>query len=521
MGKRRGKLKTPGKGGNVTGFARFLMIFVPLILIGGGVYWAKDKGMLDGAIESATSKQAAGVKAKTAKGVVKCVLSPFGGYAGGPYMNNGFKANKQSRFYKEYGVRIEFVVEEDQAKSLAMWANDEVQLHWFTVGAMSTQYNAIASHQPYFLFQTDWSRGGDAIVAIGGINTASDLKGRKVAFVANSPSHTAVLGLLKANNMKISDIVSVHCATPTEAATKFKNGEVHAAAVWAPDDQDCIKNKSGSKVLMSTKQATHIIADCFFTKKSTYDANPDIYNAIAEGWLKGNGEINASNTVKMAAAEILVGFGDGFDANFYVSAINNVRLTSYGDNKNFFGMDPTYSGVTGSKLYRNVAKMYAKSGVAVGGSWEMMSTSSAIQSMDASKFTTGGDYAEKKLTFKKATVAAISSKRSFAKSTVRIRFPSGSAVLSEAAKNMLDLKLTPTLEEFGAVRLRVDGHTDTDGSPGLNKSLSRKRAQSMVEYYVDEYEMDRNRFTVRGLGESRPMATKAKSRRVEVFLLEQ
>lgn len=522
--------RKPRSGGGPTPLAKFLLAAVVVGSIFGGVMYAKNNGMLDSVIAEAegkvSEKETAKAAKKASKEVTKVVLSPFGGYAGGPYFNNGFKPNKESRFESEYGVKVEFVVEADQEKSMKMWTNDEIDLHWFTVGAMSTVYNSLAAHSPVFIFQSDWSRGGDAIVAMAGINNVAQLKGKKIAFVPNSPSHTAVLGLLKANNMSVTDIVPVHVSTPFEAADKFNQGYVHAAAVWAPDDVKCLRTKAGSKVLVSTKQLTHIIADGFFVKKDKYDANPEKYNKIAEGWIRGNGEINSSSSNKAKAASILAaGFGDG-SASDYTSAINNVRLTSYGDNKNFFGFNPVFSGVNGNKLYTNVAKMYNKNGIDVGGSWSIVSSASAIQSMDATKFTNIGDKAEQKQTFQKVSVVKAKKATSFAKSTVKVRFPSGSSQLTEAAMSVLDMKLLPTLEEFGSVQIRLEGNTDSDGDNGMNRILSQKRAQSIVNYFVNTYDMDSNRFIVIGNGEDNPVATnataagRAKNRRVEAFLLQ-
>ena len=34
----------------------------------------------------------------------------WGGYSGGQYFNKGFKANEDSRFYKDYGFKVNFKV---------------------------------------------------------------------------------------------------------------------------------------------------------------------------------------------------------------------------------------------------------------------------------------------------------------------------------------------------------------------------------------------------------------------------
>ena len=46
-------------------------------------------------------------------GTIKIGVVTWGGYAGGQYFNEGFKANTQSRFYKDYGFKVDFKVLDD------------------------------------------------------------------------------------------------------------------------------------------------------------------------------------------------------------------------------------------------------------------------------------------------------------------------------------------------------------------------------------------------------------------------
>ena len=71
------------------------------------------------------------------------------------------------------------------------------------------------------------------------------------------------------------------------------------------------------------------------------------------------------------------------------------------------------------------------------------------------------------------------------------------------------------------VNAEIYGHTDSTGPATYNQELSEKRAQAVVNYFVDKG-IYRNRLTVRGFGESKPTATNStrkgrqKNRRVEI-----
>ena len=61
----------------------------------------------------------------------------------------------------------------------------------------------------------------------------------------------------------------------------------------------------------------------------------------------GSAEINESEQAKDKAAQILAQGFSGVDIAFCKQAINNVRLCTVGDNKNFFELNSSYIGVTG------------------------------------------------------------------------------------------------------------------------------------------------------------------------------
>ena len=73
---------------------------------------------------------------------------------------------------------------------------------------------------------------------------------------------------MEVSGLKETDVKVVKVANAIDAASLFKNQQVDAAVVWSPDDMSCVQSVSGSKVLQSTKEASNIIADLFFVKKT-------------------------------------------------------------------------------------------------------------------------------------------------------------------------------------------------------------------------------------------------------------
>jgi len=454
-------------------------------------------------------------------GTVKVGVVTWGGYAGGQYFNEGFKANTQSRFYKDYGFKVDFKVLDDFDASRAAFKNGDVHLLWCTVDALPTEMSALQDFDPRIVFQADWSRGGDAVVVRRGITSVADLRGKKVAVAELTPSHSFLIWLLEAAGMKPSDIEIIKQPSAIDAAQVFKSQQVDAAVVWSPDDELCVQAVPGSKILESTRSASNIIADAFIAKSSWLENNREKANKLYEGWMKGAAEINGSEANKRKAARILSENFDGVSEDAALKAIENVRLCTHGDNLNFFGMNPDYKGVTGENLYNRMSSTYQQLGYIEGKvpSWRLAINTEAIKAA-ASLNAAPGQAAEGQKQFSVATESA-KTREAIATKRVSISFRTGEFQLDENAKYIIDREFVDIARAFSNARIRIEGNTDNVGNAASNKALSLKRAKSVVDYLVSTYSMPRNRFIIVGNGPDKPVGTndteegRAKNRRTD------
>ncbi len=94
----------------------------------------------------------------------------------------------------------------------------------------------------------------------------------------------------------------------------------------------------------------------------------------------------------------------------------------------------------------------------------------------------------------------------------------------EAAAEESLVSIVAILTKYPDARFEIDGHTDNTGSATYNQKLSKKRAQKVHDYLV-ENGIDADRLEVKGYGEDKPIATnntaagRAKNRRVEINLI--
>ncbi|MBL4828143.1 MAG: OmpA family protein [Spongiibacteraceae bacterium] len=106
-----------------------------------------------------------------------------------------------------------------------------------------------------------------------------------------------------------------------------------------------------------------------------------------------------------------------------------------------------------------------------------------------------------------------------------VNFENGSADLTATAKNNLASTLA-VLSEYTSLSIDIHAHTDWKGRGPANQVLSQSRAQSVMDYFIEQG-ITSSRLTAKGFGESQPIADnnsiegRAKNRRVELKSAEQ
>lgn len=109
---------------------------------------------------------------------------------------------------------------------------------------------------------------------------------------------------------------------------------------------------------------------------------------------------------------------------------------------------------------------------------------------------------------------------------------STSDILFDVNSDVLKKESFPIIKQFGdalmqnqTLKIKIVGHTDSDGSDADNMELSNKRAAAVKTYITENYAVAGSRIQTEGKGESQPIAQntsadgKAKNRRVEFIKL--
>ena len=105
-----------------------------------------------------------------------------------------------------------------------------------------------------------------------------------------------------------------------------------------------------------------------------------------------------------------------------------------------------------------------------------------------------------------------------------IYFDSGKDVVKPESYGSVK-EIAAVLQENPDVRIKVVGHTDSDGDDALNLDLSKRRAAAVKRFLEKEFGIATDRVQTDGMGEQQPVASndkpenKAKNRRVEFIKL--
>jgi NitT/TauT family transport system substrate-binding protein len=434
----------------------------------------------------------------------------FPGMEGILYMNGGMEPNVDSRLFKEYGIKLQIKKMDVVADTRDGLKAGVLDLVYCTTDALPIEMSSgsqLVELKVKEIMKVNESRGADAIVVNKSIIKVSDLKGKKVAYAVGTASNTLLINVLETSGLKTTDIDAYKVADGVEAANAFKAGQCDAAVVWAPDDEDCVAAIPGSKVLISTSTATQIIADGLLVTADDLNAKRDQITKVVKAWLIGNGLINSSTTVRKEANAL---FAKGFDFPEAVAALSSdkIRFSTLQDNKNFFGFDPTFTGVTGDKMYDRMAVKYTEQGLARSpAAWRVVSDGSVIEQLlkDQSLVNDPNQSEAAVPVFTPPTQADIKVAPQGTK-VITLNFATGASSLDETAIAVINREVASLAQGFANARIRVEGNTDNVGNAAFNKSLSDRRAQAVVDYLVSEYKFNRNKFIVVGNGSGKPVA---------------
>lgn len=291
---------------------KILALVVSLVLILG----------LAGCGASSTPKEQPKEGQATAqKAPLKVTLPTWTGY--GPL----FLAQEKGLF-KKHGVDVELTIVEGLAERKQALAGGKID---GMATAQDVQVTLAASGIPVqVVWLLDDSYGGDGILVKKEIQSAADLKGKKVAFEVGSTSHLLMLTVLKKAGLTDKDVEVVPMSAG-DAGAAFIAGKIDAAVTWEPW---LSKGASANgKVLVSTKDLPGIIVDSISFRQDVIEKRPDDIKAFVAAMAEAMDYWKANKD----ESDQIMAKGLKIDLKEFTSTVPGLKFLDKEENKKLFG----------------------------------------------------------------------------------------------------------------------------------------------------------------------------------------
>ena len=480
---------------------------------------------------------------KDGKFVVQFPINVWPGWAPIVVANNGLEPNEGSVFFKRYGFYVKLSIVDDPVKARDLFASGHSHVLWGTLDMMALFAPELVKDSrtvPVIAQQIDWSGGGDGIVARGDMRNINDFrmkngKRRKVVLAQNSPSHYLVMSLLIDAGIDPAQVDFKWAGDAPAAAKIFVQDPSFDAFVgWSPDIYTVTDKVPGTRLIVTTGSANHLIADVWAVRNDFYRDHPDIVANLVRGIFEGVDLVRKD--VPAAAQTLSKAYGlpvedcksmIGKDGGV---AEGDAHLTNYRENSNFFldPMNPSNFEVVwnrASTIYKSLGAIDAPVAPA-------KVKAAAILAKLSEEYKEVRDLSQ--ATFKPGALfktAEAESAEILTKSVI---------ISFEPNKTVLNAEYDPTIptvmEEigklagtFGNAYIVIEGNTDASRKgvvpADLVRQLSYDRADSVRKAILIKYKFDPNKFKVLGNGWDNPVPTMTdasnpehnkKNRRVEV-----
>lgn len=425
-------------------------------------------------------------------------------------------------YYDAEGIDVNINVINDATQSSNALIKGDLNAAGYTINRTAFLSNKFseAGVDVVMPFITNYSNGGDGIIAKSSIQSVNDLVNAKIAVPEFSEAQTLVAWFVDKSDLSQEDKDKIMnnlilFATADDTAKAFFAGQVDVAATWEPYLSQA-QSMTDAHVLFSTESSSSLVMDGIVFRKDFAEAHPDVIQKFIRATLKAS-EVYA--TEFDAIRQVMPMFSTSTDEEI-IANTENARLTTWKDNKDLLNG-------TANTIYTDMCDIWESLGETV--NRDMVDTifddsyieaiadefNSTETSVDTSNTVVTEDNKQEVL-----DTQALLSKSASVNFIINTSKFSDPAAASQALDEFIEI--AKVLD--GAI-IEIAGNTDpnptSDPEDTYNKKLSEQRAETVKKYFVMNG-IDANRIVTVGNGSSNPVApndteeNKALNRRTDV-----
>lgn len=235
----------------------------------------------------------------------------------------------QLGYYEKYGVDVELVRFSAYSDSLEALRDENVDGGMHTLD--DSLRNMAAGRDVRVVLLTDYSFGGDGLVARAGIENLSDLRGTKIGVEIGTVGHLSALKILEKAGVAVSDVTFISIPA-WEIQQAMIDGQIDAGVTWEPYLTSTAE-MIGGKVLITSREYPETIVTTMTFNAKLIDARPDDVQKIVAAYF------DAVEYIKQNPQEAytIMGKAEGISAEEFSTHVMGIRYLDLSANAELFG----------------------------------------------------------------------------------------------------------------------------------------------------------------------------------------
>lgn len=503
-----------------------IMIFVLIIaLLGGGVFVGLKTGLVktdsksekevemtnpsvDSEVEVSDKKVDSNSENKSENtNTINLSLDEWVGYATILQANGGLTTQPGS-IYDQLGIKVNINIINDATQSSNALIKGELDGAGYTINRLAFLSSKFSSANvdvvmPYI---TNYSNGGDGIIALSSINTIEDLVDARIGVPQFSESQAMIVWFVNQSNLSQEDkdkIINnlILFETPDEAAKAFFAGKIDVAGTWQPYLTQA-ENMTDSHILFSTANSTKLIMSGVIFRDDFAKKNPELVSKFIDGTLQAIDSYDKELEVLRNSMPMFNGMSD----EDIVGMTMDAALATWTNNMDILKEDA-------KTIYSNMCDVWTSIGeVADSSNVDSLFDSTYMESLrdkyETSIVNNDSDN-ESKVSVTEDNKQEILDTTALLTKSASVNFIINTAKFTDTAE------ASQTLNDFIDVAkmldgtiIQIEGNTDpnpnTDPTDEANIMLSKQRAETVKQYFIANG-ISADRIIVVGNGSSNPI----------------
>ena len=237
----------------------------------------------------------------------------------------------QLGYYEKHGVDVKIVRFSTYSDSLEALRDGNVDAGMHTLD--DSLRNMSMGKDVRVVLLTDYSFGGDGLVARAGIETLLDLRGSRIGVEIGTVGHLSVLKILEKTGININDVTLVSIPA-WEIQQAMLDGKIDAGVTWEPYLTSTAKMIGGNILITSRDYPETIITTMTFDA-DVVESRPEDVGKIVSAYF------DAVEYIKQHPQEAfkIMGQAEGISAEDFSSHVDGLKYLDLQNNVELYGTE--------------------------------------------------------------------------------------------------------------------------------------------------------------------------------------